>query len=480
MSLAKKTITGIIWGFCEQVLRRGVSLITTLLLAYFLVPEDYGLLGMMAVFIAVAKSLMESGFLQALIRLEELYPVDLNTAFFANLALGSIAYMLLFFTAPLVAGFYDEVRLVELMRVAGLIVLINSAQTIQVAIFHRNMDFKAQFKAGLPASLLSSITAVILAYYGLGVWALIVQMLTAALITTIILWGMSEWRPQWNVSGKSLSDMYGFGYKLFLSGLLDTVFRNLYVVVIAKLFAVSVAGLYFFAEKIKELLLRQLVGAVQNATYPALASIQNDDARLKAAYKRIVSITTFVVFPVLMIFSALAQPLFEFLLPSKWWSAVPYLQLLCISGLFYPLHAINLNILKVKGRSDLFLYLEVVKKVITILIIFVSYRYGIIGILLGQIFSSVLNYIPNSYFSEKLIKYSVREQLLDFLPSLVLSLIVGGLIYGFTLLSKWSDFVQLLVLSILGVAIYFLSAHILNLKAYCITREVIITKIKFK
>lgn len=473
-----KAIAGILWNFSEQLLRRGVGLITTLLLAYFLAPEAYGLLAMMAVFIAIATSLMDSGFLQALIRLKEVTSEDLSSAFYANLALGALSYLLLFISAPWIADFYDEPQLIQLIRALGLVVLIQAFEVVQVALFHRQMNFKAQLMAGFPAALISACAAIGLAYWGAGVWALVTQMIIAALITVVLLWWMSNWRPARVFSGQSLRSMYGFSYKLFLSGMLDTVFKNLYVIVIAKLFAASVAGLYFFAEKIRELVLSQLVNAIQNVTYPALASVQDDNIRLKAGYKKVIYVTTFLLFPALIFLAALAQPLFELLLPEKWWLAVPYLQLLCLSGLLYPLHSINLNILKVKGRSDLYLYLEIIKKLMVVVVVFFSYRYGVIGILIGQIFSSALAYIPNSYFSAKLINYPVREQIKDFLPGLALSLLVGGVIFIAVQWVQWTAIGVLIFFGLSGCLLYLCGAHLLKLTAYTLVRDMVDKKLR--
>ncbi|WP_411687846.1 lipopolysaccharide biosynthesis protein [Acinetobacter indicus] len=473
MNITQKTTIGILWNFSEQLIRRGIGLVTTLLLAYFLTPNAYGLMAMIAVFIAIASSLMESGFRQALIRLKEVTQDDLNTAFYSNLMLGALAYLLLYFSAPHIAIFYNEPQLINLIQVLGLVILINSFEVIQVAIFHRQMNFKAQLMIGLPAALISACMAIGLAYWGGGVWALVAQMLISALITVILLWWISEWRPTKSFSLSSFCSMYNFSYKLFLSSLLDTVFRNLYIIVIAKLFSTSIAGLYFFAEKIRELILHQLVSAIQNVTYPALASIQDDNVRLKAGYRKVISITTFLLFPTLTLLAALAQPLFSLLFPEKWWPAVPYFQLLCLSGLLYPLHSINLNILKVKGRSDLFLYLEIIKKIILVIILFISYRYGVIGILIGQIISSILSYIPNSYFSAKLINYSIREQIKDFLPALVLSILISGIIFYTIQNIEYHPVIILILFGLSGGVLYLFGSHFLKLKAYTLAYNII-------
>ena len=473
MSLANKTTTGILWNFAEQLSMRGIGIVITLLLARFLVPADFGLVAMMTVFIAIAGNLMDSGFKQALIRKQGASQVDFNTAFYTNLVLGGLAYLLLFSAAPFIAGFYEETRLINLIRVAGIAILINSFQVVQSAILNRALNFKAQLKATVPASIISGITAVVLAYIGWGVWALIAQMLIAAFLVTAFLWSMKLWRPTLTFSRQSLNDMFGFGSKLFLSGLLDTVFRNMYVVVVAKLFSATVAGHYFFAESIKNLIINQLVSSISTVTYPALATMQHDNVSLKAGYRKVIQITTFLLFPAMALMAALAESLFQVLLPNQWLPAVPYLQLMCIAGLLYPLHAINLDILKVKGRSDLFLYLEIVKKVSIVLILFVS-------ILIGQIICSVLAYLPNSYFSDKLIGYSVREQIGDFLPCLVLSGAIAGAVYVAVLVSTLPDLMELIMFGIAAVTLYLIGAYALKLQALTLTLQVVKERINKK
>ena len=480
MSLTAKTTTGILWNFSEQLARRGVGILVTLLLARFLVPEDFGLVAMMAVFLALGGSLMDSGFREALIRLESITQEDYATAFYANLVLGLISYGVLFSAAPSIAGFYEEPRLVELIRVASLTVIIMSFQVVQVASLIRKLNFKAQLKASFPASVISGIVAVYLAYTGWGVWALVSQTLLNALLHTALLWKMEGWRPTRQFSWPSIKGMYNFGYKLFLSGVLDTVFQNLYVIVIAKVFSAPVAGLYFFANKIKELIVQQLVSSIQSVTYPALASVQNDDARLKQGYKKIVILMTMMLFPGILFTAALAEPIFQLLLPEQWSPAVPYFQLLCIVSVMLPLHSINLNILKVKGRSDLFLYLEIIKKSINGLVLFGTYQYGVHAIIFGQIATSVINYIPNSYFSSKLLNYGIREQIGDFVPTLIISFLAAGSGYILAKNVGWHPAILVLVCAVFMVLIFFALNLLLNRKCYQVTTQYIFSILPIK
>jgi Membrane protein involved in the export of O-antigen and teichoic acid len=465
-SLQEKTATGVFWNFLELTGRQGINVLVTLLLARFLTPGDFGLVAMLSVFFSIANALMDAGFRQALIRKKDATPVDYSTMFYTNLALGLLSYGLLFISSPAIASFYNEPRLILLTRIVGIVVLINSFQFVQVVDLTRRLDFKTQFKVTVPAGIVSGIVAVIMATKGFGVWSLVAQMVISPLLITISLWAINTWRPSFAFSVASFRELFSFGSKLFLSGILDIVFRNVYVIVIGKLFAATVAGWYFFATKVIEIVLGQLSGSIQKATYPALASIQDDDARLKNAYRKVIKATVYIVFPTMTFLAALAEPLFRLLLTPGWLPAVPYLQLLCVSALVYPLHVVNLNVLQVKGRSDLFLYLEILKKGIIVFVILISIRFGIYGLLLGQIATSFLAYIPNSYFSARLINYPAKEQLGDVIPTLGIALLSGAVMFLIGLLPD-SEASLLIFLSqvIVGGIFYILLSWVIKLEA---------------
>jgi len=478
VSLAKKTTVGVLWNFAEQISRRGIQVAVTLLLAYFLTPEDFGLVAMMAIFIALGSSLMDSGFTQALIRLKGARQVDFDTAFYANIILGLVSYLILFVSAPYIAEFYNESRLIELIRVVALVIVISSFQVVQVAKLSRDMNFKAQLKANVPAAFISGSGAVILAYFDFGVWALVAQMLLYAVFVVILLWRQELYKPTLSFCKKSLYDMYHFGYKLFLSGILDIVFRNLYVIIIAKYFSATMAGLYFFADRIREMVVMQIVGSIQSVTYPALATMQDDNERLKENYIKIVKIMTFVLFPLTLFFAALSDDLFQAFLPEKWWDASEYLSIMLLAWVMIPMHAINVNVLQVKGRSDLFLYLEIIKKIIAVVVISIGFQYGIYGLLIAQIIGGILAYIPNVYFTNKVIGYSMLEQIGDFSPVLLVSVIIAFCVYWMQKILEWNVVVELAVLGGFSLISYFMIAYFLNLSAYKITEEMIFRNFK--
>jgi len=478
MSLTLKTTTGILWNVAELISKKGLQVVVTLLLAYFLTPEDFGLIAMLAVFLAIGNQLMESGFQQALIRLKTLTQTDLATAFYSNILLGCFAYFLLFITAPYISDFYGEPKLTELIRIVGFSIIFSSFKVVQVASLSRKLDFKSQLKVNLPASIISGVFAVTLAYLNFGVWSLVVQMLLVSFLTSLFFWLLNAWRPSFEFSLESFKGMYFFGYKLFLSGLIDTIFKNLYVIVIAKSFSFSVAGLYFFADRVKELVVMQLVSAIQRVTYPALALKKDDKAKLKESYRKLVKVISFILFPVFLFFAVLSQLIFESILPIKWQDSATYLQLMLIASLLIPLHAINLNILTVLGRSDLFLYLEVLKKSLLALTLFFSIEYGVIGILYGQIVLSLISYFINVYFAGGLIKYSTWEQICDFIPSLMLAGIISVIIFYLELRLEWNHLLELLVLGASSISLYVASAFILKFDAYMVVKELLLQQLR--
>jgi O-antigen/teichoic acid export membrane protein len=423
MTLSRRTLIGIFWSFSEQVASRGIAIVITLVLATLLNPADYGLIAMMAVFLALGESLMDSGFKQGLIRLVDPTQVDFDTAFLANIGFAITAYALLFFSAPLIANFYAEPKLIELIRVAAIAILINAGRVVQSAQLSRALHFKYQLYANVPAGILSGAIAIGLAYSGLGAWALIAQMLIAAVVATAVLWRLQGWRPTWRFSNQSFLTQYGFGYRLFLSASIGTLFNNLHTIVIAKIFSASVAGNYYFASKIRDLVINQIVRAIENVSYPALASIQSDEFRLREGYRRVIVLTTFLLFPAMMMAATVARSLFEVVLPAHWMPAALYFQLMAFGSLLYPLHSINLNILMVKGRSDLFLYIEIIKRALSVFVLLISWRHGVIAIIWGQIAVSAISYLPNSYYSAVLIRYSARQQIEDVWPTLLASLV---------------------------------------------------------
>lgn len=426
-----------------------------IVMARLLTPKDYGLVGMVAIFIAVAQSLVDSGFSQALIRKQNRTETDNSTVFYFNIVVGILLYLVLFAIAPLVADFYDSPELTALMRVVCLSVVLNSFVVVQRALLTVNIDFKTQAKASLTAAVVSGIIGIGMAYSGFSYWSIVAQQLVNLGLNTLLLWIFARWRPRWIYSWGAFRELFTFGSKLMVSGLLDVVYRNMYLLVIGKVFTASSLGYYTRANQFAEFPSSNLTGIMQRVTYPVLCQIQDDDERLAQIYRRFLRLSAFLIFPLLVGLSAVAEPFVLLLLKEQWLFAATLLQIICFAMMWYPIHAINLNLLQVKGRSDLFLRLEIIKKTIAVLILCVTIPMGLIAMCVGQILSSLIALVINTNYTGKLIQIGFLRQIRDLLPILLLSLSMWAVVYFTTTLC--SDTLLQLVVGVLAGVIYYLS-----------------------
>lgn len=476
-NLRSKILRNIFWSFSEQFLSKGTGIVTTLFLAWFLVPEDYALVAMLAVFITLSSALVDAGLGQALIRKLEVTEVELNTVFWANIMLGVCVYLALYLLAPLIAGFYAEPRLIDLIRVVSLSVFFQSMIVVQKAALSRALKFNLQVKVVLPASILSSAIAIIFAYFNYGVWALIYQIVTNSFFLFVFYWLLKLWRPSFTFRLEAIKELWLFARYILMDSWVAIPFKNMYLIVLPKYFALGPVGLYFFAEKIKEALIGLIINSVQVVTYPALAKIQEDQQRLKQGYRKVIAVTTFLMFPMMFFLAALAPVMFEAALPTKWNGAAVYLQLMCLASVMYPLHALNINILQVKGKSNFVLYIGIYKRIINVLVLIYTIQFDILAVITGQIMLSVVHFLPNSYYSSKLINYSIKEQLTDFLPGLILSGLIAGLIYYFQLELYWDPLIELISLSVVAFCMYLVGAYLLKLHAFVLVQELLVEKV---
>ena len=434
-SLKGKTIHGVIWSLIDNVSSSGVIFFVGIILARLLTPEEYGVMAMVSIFIAISNSIIDSGFSSALIRKVKVKPIEYNTVFYFNLLISLLLYICLFFISPFIALFFREPILCEVMRVIGLILIINALSIIPYTIFVREINFKTQTIISLIASVGSGVIGVWMAFSGQGVWSLVGQQLGRQCLNTLFLWFFCHWKPTVSFSMTAFKEMFGFGSKLLLSGLLDTIYKDIYYIVNGRCFSSSILGQYTRAKQFSMVFSTNLTTVVQRVSFPVLSSIQDDSIRLREAYRKVIKSTMLVSFACMLGLAAIAKPLLILLISDKWLPAVYFLQIVCFSNMLYPLHAINLNILKVKGRSDVFLKLEVIKKVLAIFPILVGVYLGIEMMLWGSVIISVISYFLNAYYSASLINYSVYEQLKDIFPSFIVSLGVGFLMWSISLLS---------------------------------------------
>lgn len=458
-SLKQKAAKGILWSTVERFSVQGVQFVIMIVMARLLTPYDYGIIGMLAIFIAVAQSLIDSGFSQALIRKQDRTDVDNNTVFYFNIVVSVLLYLILYVSAPFVADFYDTPQLCPVMRVVCLGIVFNSFAVVQRALLTIRIDFKTQAKAALTAAATSGIVGIVMAWHGFGVWSLVVQQLLNLGVNTGLLWLLSKWRPRLVYSWRSFHELFAFGSKLLASGLLDTVYRNIYPIVIGKLFSASSLGHYTRAHQFSEFPSSNVTGIIQRVTYPVLCEIQNDDVRLANIYRKFLKLSAFVIFPLMAGLAAVAGPFVNIMLGSQWGFCGQLLQVICFSMMWYPVHSINLNLLQVKGRSDLFLRLEVIKKILGVAVLCVTAPFGLMVMCYGQIFSSLVSLVINTYYTGKLINVGFVRQMRDLLPTTILCLIMFTLIL---LVNHFigNDVVELCTGIVVGVVFYSLSSRV--------------------
>ncbi len=458
-SLKQKAAKGILWSTVERFSVQGVQFVIMIVMARLLTPYDYGIIGMLAIFIAVAQSLIDSGFSQALIRKQDRTDVDNNTVFYFNIVVSALLYLVLYVSAPFVADFYDTPQLCPVMRVVCLGIVFNSFAVVQRALLTIRIDFKTQAKAALTAAATSGIVGIVMAWHGFGVWSLVVQQLLNLGVNTGLLWLLSKWRPRLVYSWRSFHELFAFGSKLLASGLLDTVYRNIYPIVIGKLFSASSLGHYTRAHQFSEFPSSNVTGIIQRVTYPVLCEIQNDDVRLANIYRKFLKLSAFVIFPLMAGLAAVAGPFVNIMLGSQWGFCGQLLQVICFSMMWYPVHSINLNLLQVKGRSDLFLRLEVIKKILGVAVLCVTAPFGLMVMCYGQIFSSLVSLVINTYYTGKLINVGFVRQMRDLLPTTILCLIMFTLIL---LVNHFigNDVVELCTGIVVGVVFYSLSSRV--------------------
>jgi len=422
LNLKQKTITGFAWSFIESIIGQGITFFVGIILARLLSPKEFGLIGMLIIFISISQLLIDSGFSHALIRKQNCSQQDYSTVFYFNIVLGISLYFLLFIAANAISVFFHEPTLKPLIRVLGLAIIINSFTIIQNVLLTKQINFKLQSKISIASFFISGIIGIYMAYTGWGVWSLVTMTVFKYSVNSVLLWFWNKWKPIWCFSRRSFTELFSFSGKLFVTQLIDTLYRNLYYVIIGKYFAAAELGYYTRAEQFQSLPSANLQGVIGRVSYPVLATLQNDAPRLRDTYKKLIRSTMLITFVLMLGMAASAESMVLSLVGEKWEPCIIYLQLLCFVGIFYPLSALNLNMLYVKGRTDLALRIEIVKKVLWIPVFVLAVLFGIKVMILSMIILSVIATFLNSYWSGRLIGYSFFEQAKDISPSFLIAL----------------------------------------------------------
>lgn len=453
------------WSAIDNVAQFGVQFVVSIVLARLLSPDDYGLIGIITIFTTVCTAIINGGFSNALIRTQKPTDEDYNTAFICNLVISILLYTIVFIFSPLIADFFNRHELVALTRVSSFTMIIGALAIVQQTRLTKRIDFKTQTKITLIASILSGIVGIALALMDFGVWALVVQGIVAQMLRTVLLWFFNHWVPSIRFSKDSFNRLFGFGWKMMISGVLDNLWKELYQLVVGKFYSPATLGQYTRAKQFSTMFSSNLTTVIQRVTYPVLSDIQNEKERMIAAYRKIIKTTMFMTFALMFALGAVSEPLLYCLIGPKWHEAATYLPLICLVGSLYPLHAINLNMLQVQGRSDLFLGLEIVKKIIGLVPLFIGAFVGIFPMLYTIVITSIISYFLNSYFSGKLLGYSSWMQLRDIAPSFFISLTMAIIVFclKFIPLSNW---LILPIQIVFGLIVFFFLCKITKIEEY--------------
>lgn len=468
MSFKSSVITSLIWKFLERIGTQGVQFVVAIVLARLLAPADFGLIALVTVFIALANVFVQSGLNTALIQKKDADNLDFSTVFYTSLAVAALLYGVLFWSAPLLADFYNgQTKLIPVIRVLGIILLLGAVNSVQEAYVARNMMFKKLFYRSIGAIIPSGFFGITLAYLNFGIWALVGQQLMNTSLICIIMWFSVKWRPQLAFSFTRFKRLFSFGWKLLCSALLDTLYRNIRDLVIGKMFTSADLGFYNRGDQFPKIIISNINASIQSVLLPSLSTVQDDKSRLKSLARRSIKTSSFLILPMMAGLAAVAKPLTLVVLGEKWLSAVPFIQICCFSYAFWPIHTTNLSAINAIGRSDVFLKLELIKKCygLVVLALAIWLFRSPVGIAMSAAFTAPIGSFVNAWPNKKLLGYGFAEQAKDFMPPFVLSVAMGVGVYMLSELVNVPPLLQLSLLTIIGVCFYLSVAKLLQFES---------------
>ncbi|MDF3130399.1 lipopolysaccharide biosynthesis protein [Kiritimatiellaeota bacterium B1221] len=444
-TLRQRATSGLVWSAIERFGQQASVFIIQIILARILAPEQFGLIAMVAVVMRLSGIIVDAGFSQALVQRKNIGDADISTVFYFNLFVSCAMALVICLLAPYVSNFYGFSELTLILRVLTIRLVISAFGSVQGAIFARKLAFKKIFWVTLPSTVVSGIISIIMAYNGFGVWALVWQSIIRAFLLSCVYWAYSSWRPKFVFDIKCLKEMFPYGSRLAMTSFLHQGFQNLYVLVIGKVFSASDLGYFQRARSLQRLPVDNIHGIISRVTFPLFSSIQDDPPRMKRGMCKALQFSTLLVFPGMALLAAIAEPLVLVLIGEKWLPSVPYLKWLCFVGALFPLHSMNINLLSAIGRSDKLLRLEIIKKSILILNIFITYRFGIIVMIYGWGISSVIGLFINTYYTKIYIDYRFSEQVMDVFPAIGIALCVFSINHLAVNLLNLNEYMKLLV-----------------------------------
>lgn len=464
MSLKKLALKGVFWSALDRVINQLGMFVLLIYLSRELSPSDFGLIAMLTIFIALSQSLVDSGFFQALVhKSEDVKPIELDTVFFVNILLSLVVFSVLYILSPYIADFYQESELIDLSRVLFVIIVINSLSVVPRAILTINVDFKSQSIATVIATLVGAVVSICMVELGYGYWSIVGMNISNAIVSTVFMFKLSNWRPRMRFSYESFKELFNFGSNLMLAGVLSTIVQNLHSVVIGKSLGATQAGYYQQGANYTNKISFTLTSVVQKVTYPIMTSIKDDEERLLSVYTRVMQIIVFITFPILFGFAAVSNEFVNVFLGSKWEPIIAVLSILSISRVFYPINALNMNILNAKGRSDLFLKSDLMKVPFAFIFIYIALPYGLYAIVFSQLAFSIVSFCINTYYPGKLCGFGLKKQMREILPILLSSVVM----YFAIAFIKFDNYISTLIVKILvGVLVYTTMSALFKIKPF--------------
>lgn len=458
-------MSNFLWRLAERFGAQGVAFVVSIVLARLLAPEAYGTIALVTVFTQILNVFIDSGFGNALIQKKDADDLDFSTVFYFNIAICVLLYLGMFLAAPLIAKFYNDASLTPVVRVLSLTLIISGVKNVQQAYVSRTMQFKRFFFATLGGTIGAAVIGIAMAYFGFGVWALVAQQIFNATVDTLILWISVKWRPKWMFSWQRLKGLFSFGWKLLASSLLDTVYSDLRQLIIGKMYTKTDLAQYNRGKQLPDLLVNNIDTSINSVLLPAMSQVQDNPERVKNMTRRAMKTSTYVIAPVMMGLAFTAESVIHLILTEKWLPCVPFLRIFCITYMFYPVNTTNLNAIKAMGRSDLFLKLETIKKVIGLIVLLGTMWFGVMAMAYSLLFTSITSQIINSWPNKKLLDYSYPEQIRDILPGILLAVFMGCCVYPV----KWigfSDLLTLFIQVVMGACVYIGGSALLKLEGF--------------
>ena len=465
MGTKEKVLSNLIWRFLERSGAQLVSFVVTVIIARIVSPNEYGIVALITVFIQVLGVFTDSGLATSLIQKKDADQLDFSTVFFANVLLAIVMYFLLFGTAPIISNFYKESSMTPMIRIAGISLLIGGVKNVQQAYVSRNMLFKKFFFSTLGGTIVAAAVGIVMAYLEFGSWALIIQGLVNASIDTLILFITVEWRPDFKFSYRRFRSLFSFGGKMLVSSILDTLYSNLRQLIIGKMYSTEDIAYYNKGKHIPNLIVVNINISIDSVLLPVMSNVQTEINKVKELTRKSIKVCVYCMAPMMIGLCVIAEPLIRLLLTEKWLFAVPYMRIFCIYYIFYPIQTANLNAIQALGRSDLFLKLELCKKVVGIVVLIVSMKYGVLAMAYSMLLTCFTGQIINSWPNKKLLGYSYLAQIKDILPSLIVSIGMGTIVYCINFFNL-SDVVTLFIQIITGCGIYICASKCLNMDSY--------------